>query len=555
MKTSLQKFIATLFILVIFQSNFGIAQTNWQWAKSAGATGSEATTGTVVDAGGNVYAVGWYTSATITFGGTTLTNPGSFTGDMFLTKYDAAGNVLWAKTFGGVDGEIGNAIAIDASGNVYVTGWFTSTALVMDTYTISNSGTASSDMFVAKVDPNGNTMWLKGANGSGGDRGLGIAVDASGNVFVGGAFNSGSVNFGTGGLTNAGTNTSDIFLVKYNSSGVAQWAQSAGGSANDLANGVAVDSIGNAYITGYFSSVNVNFGTGIINNNTTNTQDIFVTKYNGSGTAVWAQRAGGSMDDYANAIAVKGNRLYITGGFNSASIAVGTTTLNNSSAGTSDFVLAKYDLNGNTLWATEAGSTDSEAGNGITTDAAGNVFVCGFYISNTITFGTNTLTNAVGGYRDLFVAAYTSGGFTAWAATATAGSYDETANALAATSNGSAIYVGGSFNSGVVSFGATNVFKGCGDDVFVAKLTGTTVGIKEISTKDVISIYPNPTTGKFNVDAEGQIIFYNVLGEEVRNEKVNKHQTFDFSSQAKGVYVYKIISTDKKVYSGRVVVE
>lgn len=553
MKTRLQKAIAVLFLIAAV--HITKAQTTWQWAKSAGATGSEATTGTVVDASGNVYAVGWYTSATITFGGTTLTNPGSFTGDMFVAKYDATGNVLWAKTFGGVDGEIGNSIAIDASGNIYVAGWFTSSAMVMDTYTLTNAGTTSSDMFVAKMDPSGNTLWAKSGGGTSGDRGLSVAVDASGNVFVTGAFNSNSISFGSGGLTNAGTNTSDIFLVKYNASGNVQWAQSAGGSANDLANGVAADSLGNAYITGYFSSSNINFGTGIINNNTANTQDVFITKYNGSGTAAWVQRAGGSMDDYANAIAIRGNRLYITGGFNSASIAVGTTTLNNNSAGTSDFVLARYDLNGNAQWATEAGDTDSEAGNGIATDAAGNVFVGGYYISNTITFGTNTLTNAVGGYRDLFVAAYTSGGFAAWANTATAASYDETANAVAATSNGSDVYVGGSFNSSVASFGAHNVYKGCGDDVFVAKLTGTTVGIKEVKVKEQLSIYPNPTSGKFVVEGEGQIIFYNVLGEEIYSDKISKSQTVDFTSKAKGIYVYKIISTEKKVYSGRVVVE
>lgn len=554
MKTRLQKTLTAL--LLLFVINATHAQTNtWQWAKSAGATGNEATTGSVVDVSGNVYVVGWYTSATITFGTITLTNPGNFTADMFIAKYDASGNVLWAKTFGGVDGEIGNGIAIDASGNIYVTGWFTSSAMAMDTYTITNAGTTSSDMFVAKLDANGNTLWAKSGGGTGGDRGLGVAVDASNNVFVSGGFNSNSISFGSGGLTNAGTNTSDVFIVKYNASGNVQWAQSAGGSANDLSNGVATDSLGNAYLTGYFSSSNINFGTGIINNNTVNTQDIFVTKYNGSGTAVWAQRAGGSMDDYANAIAIRGNRLYITGGFNSASIAVGTTTLNNNSAGTSDFILAKYDLNGNAQWATEAGDVDSEAGNGIATDAAGNVFVTGYYISTTITFGINTLTNAAAGYRDLFVAAYTSNGFAAWANTATAATYDETANAVAVTSSGSDVYVGGSFNSAIASFGAHNVYKGCGDDVFVAKLTGTTVGIKEIKLHDQLVLYPNPTSGKFTVEGEGQIIFYNVLGEEVRNEKVNKHQTFDFSSQAKGVYVYKIISTDKKVYSGRVVVE
>ena len=122
---------------------------------------------------------------------------------------------------------------------------------------------------------------------------------------------------------------------------------------------------------------------------------------------------------------MKKNNLYITGGFSSASIAFSTTVLNNNSAGTSDVFLVKYDLDGNTIWANRAGDADAEAGNSVAIDTLGNAFITGFFASNTINFGTTTLTNSGAGYRELFVTAYGSNGNVAWAKTATGGVFDE----------------------------------------------------------------------------------------------------------------------------------
>ncbi len=247
--------------------------------------------------------MGWYSSATITFGSLTLTNPGVGTGDVFLVKYDASGNALWAKTFGGTDGDVGNAVAVDASGNVYITGWFASSTISFGTSTLTNAGPGN-DVFIVKLNSSGSAIWAKSAGGSSSDRGYGITVDPSGNVFTTGAFMSATINFGTGTLTNASA-TNDVFIAKHDSNGNALWANSAGGTNADTGFSIASDSLGNAYATGIFASSSINFGTGALTNSTTGTQDIFVVKYNSSGTAVWSSRAGGTMDDAANAIAVK----------------------------------------------------------------------------------------------------------------------------------------------------------------------------------------------------------------------------------------------------------
>ncbi|MDO9000389.1 MAG: SBBP repeat-containing protein [Bacteroidota bacterium] len=555
MKTTTKIFALSLALVTYLQTQKMVAQSpTWQWAKSAGSTGSEAAMGTALDASGNLYVIGWYTSINLTFGSITLTNPGVGTGDIFLVKYDATGNVLWAKTFGGTEGDIGNGIAVDASGNIYITGWYASPTINFGTTTLTNAGSASSDVFIVKLNPSGNEIWAKSVGGSATDRGYGITLDASGNVFTTGGFSSATINFGSGNLTNAGA-TNDFFITKHDSNGNNLWAKNAGGTNADVGYSAATDSLGNVYATGVFSSSSINFGLGALNNSTSGTQDIFVVKYNGSGTAVWSTRAGGSLDDTGNGIAVKKNSVFVTGGFSSASITFAATSLNNNTTGTSDVFLTKFDLNGNMIWANRYGDADSEAGNCVSTNAGGSAFVTGFYISNSINFGSFSFTNPSPGYRDLFVTAHGPNGNVAWAATALGGSYDEVGNSIAVNNNGTEIYVGGMFNSPSVSFGANSIFKGCGDDVFVAKLLGSSsVGFKEEFIKNQLTVYPNPNEGKFTVNGDGQIILYNSLGEILLTENLNSVNYFDFSSQAKGVYLYRVISEKKAVHTGRIIV-
>lgn len=533
-----------------------IAQTpSWQWARSAGQGGNEATSGIAVDASGNVYATGWYTSANIVFGSTNLINPGGFTSDIFLTKYDGAGNVLWAKTFGGTDGDIGNAVTVDAAGNVYFTGLFTSSVMAVGTVMLTNTSTTGSDVFVAKLDPSGNTIWAKSAGGTSGDKGNGIIVDASGNVFVTGSFSSPSINFGTGTMTNTGSN--DIFTVKYDQSGNAIWAKNVGDSGNDAGNGIAVDASGNIYITGLYSSSSINFGTGSLTNAGSNTQDIFIAKYNSAGTAVWSTRSGGSLDDLGTGIAVSKSNVYVTGAFNSSTLSIGATILGNASAGTSDLLLAKYDLAGNGAWAKRAGGSDYEGGNAVACDSLGNVYMTGYFVSSSITFGTINVNNSTFGTKDLFVTAYDGTGNPLWAI-ANGGSYDETGTCISINAAGADVLMGGSFNSPSVTFGPSTVLKGCGDDVLVAKLLAPAVGIAENSIETKVSLYPNPTTGKFTIETKGKVIFYNSVGQEINGCKENNlsgdQMEFDFSSMPEGVYLYKVISKEQ-TYTGRVVVE
>jgi hypothetical protein len=175
---------------------------NVLWAKTAGGTGDDEGYSVATDANGNCFVTGLFDSPSITFGSYTLTNAGNW--DMFLVKYDVYGNVLWAKSAGGTGDDEGYSVATDANGNCFVTGMFYSPSITFGSYTLTNAGGNIGDIFLVKYDASGNVIWAKSAGGTGDDEGYSVATDASGNCFVTGMFGSSSITFGSYTLTNAG---------------------------------------------------------------------------------------------------------------------------------------------------------------------------------------------------------------------------------------------------------------------------------------------------------------------------------------------------------------
>ena len=347
----------------------------------------------------------------------TLTNTGKL-GDMFIVKYDANGIVQWARNAKGSDEDEGVGIATDVSGNVYVTGTFNSPSITFGTTTLTNKG--SYDMYIVKYDKDGNVKWAKNAGGSGDDYGNSIATDGSGNVYVTGRFSSSSITFGKTILYNAGTSSLDMFVVKYDASGNVLWAKSAGGSNSDLDGCVAIGASGDVYVTGSFSSPSIAFGNNITltnadNSGYVNMVDMFIVKYGTDGNAVWAKNAGGRSNGWGIATthdSEGSENVFVTGAFNSSSITFGTTTLTNS--GSSDIFIVKYDASSNVLWAKSAGGTGGDIAWSIAADGSGNVYVTGTFNSPSITFGTITLSNT-NNCGDMFIAKYDPNGNVLWA--------------------------------------------------------------------------------------------------------------------------------------------
>ncbi|MEZ4939683.1 MAG: SBBP repeat-containing protein [Saprospiraceae bacterium] len=395
------------------------ASGNYVWAKRIGGTSTDIGYGLAVDAGGNVHVTGQFSGSNIDFdpgAGTALLSSSAV--DLFVAKYDASGNYVWAKRIGGTSTDIGYGLAVDGSGNIYVTGIFLGSNVDFDpgigTAPLSSAGGA--DIFIAKYDASGGYLWANRVGSTGADNGYGLAVDGSGNVHVTGGFRGMNVDFdpsaSTANLSSAGNN--DIFIAKYDASGNYMWANRVGSTSDDIGYGIAVDGSGNVHVTGYFQATNVDFdpGPNTENLSSAGSADIFIAKYDASGNYVWAKRVGNTSGDQGLGLALDGSgNVHVTGFFNTTNVdfdpGAGTATL--ASAGGNDIFIAKYDASGNYVEAMQAGSTGSDAGYCIAAGAAGKVAAGGRF-DETVDFdpgvGTSDRT-AVATSGDIFIAQYT----------------------------------------------------------------------------------------------------------------------------------------------------
>jgi len=510
MKKTFLLFILALCSLALFAQN-----EDWLWAKQAGGISGDKGYSIAVDAYGNSYITGYFRESA-TFGTTTLTSSSDYGSDIFVAKMDINGNWLWAKQAGGTDYDDGYSIAVDVNGNSYVTGYFYGSA-TFGTTTLTSSSDYGSDIFVAKLDINGNWLWAKQAGGTSYDYGNRIAVDAYGNSYVTGYFKSSSCSFGTITLNSSGYE--DIFVAKMDSNGNWMWAKQAGGTSEDGGTSIAVDANGNSYVTGSFKE-SANFGTTTLTSS--GSWDIFVAKIDHNGNWLWAKQAGGTDNNGGISIAVDANgNSYVTGGFYGSSCSFSTITLINSSIEYSDIFVAKIDYNGNWLWAKQAGGTGYDAGYGIAVDTNGNSYVTGEF-DGSATFGTTTFTSSGG--SDIFVAKLDSNGNWLWAKQA-GGTDDDYGKGIAVDNNGNS-YVTGYFWSSA-TFGTTTLTSSSdyGSDIFVTKLGE----VNSIDLPDIISfngirsIYPNPFNPLTTIDyeismpADVKIEVYNNRGQLVRN--------------------------------------
>jgi len=296
------------------------------------------------DAAGNIYVAGYYGyQSAVNFGGIILESYGDV--DMFLVKYDTDGNVVWARRMGGSDGDYINAIQVDPIGNIYITGAFINSAdLGGITLTSTNDGSYE-EMFVAKYDSDGNSIWANYAlvpYAGNYASGTGIAADGNGNVYISGYYQY-SISFGEDTLSNAGN--IGIFLAKYASDGTPLWGRSPGGTGTDWSSGLCVEPNGNVLYTGYFESPFLSFGAYPVINANVGFYDGFLARYDPDGNALGAVGIGGPGHEYAMAVASgpEGD-VYSTGYFGSYALNFSDTTLIN--AGSNDTYLAKLDRNG-----------------------------------------------------------------------------------------------------------------------------------------------------------------------------------------------------------------
>jgi len=351
-----------------------------EWTKQEGSSGDDYAYGVAVDSSDNIYVTG-YTDKKL------HGNNNSGRHDMFLVKYNSSGTRQWTKQLGTSNNERAYAVATDSSDNIYVTGvtWggldgSTKPSYCMG-YATAKASQECTDIFLVKYNSSGTKQWVKQLEGSSKsyDRSQGLAVDSSDNIYV-----AGYTNGGLDGNTSSGKY--DILLVKYNSSGSKQWLQQFGSSNKDYGLGVNVDSKANIYVTGYTEG-------GLDGNTNSGERDIFLVKYNSSGTKQWIQQLGTPTFDEGNGVAVdSSDNIYVSGW---------TRGKLDTYAGRDDAIVLKYNSSGTKQWTRQFGSNSSDIGAGVTVDSSGNIYVTG----NTYG-GLDGNTNS--GKNDIFLVKYNS---------------------------------------------------------------------------------------------------------------------------------------------------
>ena len=371
-----------------------------------------------VDAAGNAYVTGYTASHQNTFPvrvGPDVTH--NLLTDAFVAKVNAQGNSLdYCGYIGGADGDYGYSIAVDASGNAYVTGLTGSSqstfpVLVGPDLTYNDYG--SGDAFVAKVRPTGVLAYCGYIGGLLLDSGYGISVDAAGNAYVTGLTDSSQSTFPVKvGPDLTYNNGRDAFVAKVNVQGTAlTYCGYIGGSSNDSGYGISVDSAGNAYVTGDTSSDQNTFPVTVGPDLTYNggINDAFVAKVSAQGNALaYCGFIGGSYGEYGYGIAVDAaGNAYVTGETGSSQstfpVLFGPDLTHN---GSFDAFVANVNTRGTALgYCGYIGGSISDSAYGISVDSAGNAYVTGDTSSDQNTFPVKTAHDITfNGLTDAFVA-------------------------------------------------------------------------------------------------------------------------------------------------------
>lgn len=475
-----------LLIFLLIANNLANAQF-CSWVQSISGTNSDYAQSIAVDLSGNVYVAGYFKSSTLTFNnGITLSNTtSSFYIDAYVAKYNSAGICQWAQKVSGTDNDFVQRISIDNNGNIYIAGNFSSSTLTFNNSITLTKSTSGYDAFLAKFNSAGLCLWAQKLTGTGDEYSSGIATDYNGNVYITGYFNSTTLTLNNSvNLANYGIY--DIFLAKYDSTGVCQWAQAIGGTDDEHYSAIFIDKNNNIFVAGDFAS---NILT--LNNNITLSKiaatDAFLAKYNSNGICQWAKTIAGTNYDYARCLTADtfGN-IYVGGYFASNTLSFNNgISLNITKNTYYDGFIAKFNPLGLCLWAQKIGGSDDNYVFNAFSTPAGDIYICGSFDSDTLKFnnGSVKLVNNYSAYSDAFLAKFNSAGTCQWAQKIS-GTNNEQVNSIAVDLNEN-IFVTGFFASNIVTFNnlitLSNITNGYTDG-FLAKYVETLINPPVLSS-------------------------------------------------------------------------
>lgn len=409
-----------------------------------------------VDAAGNVYITGVTAGLPTTAGAFDTTQNGG--SDVFVSKLNPTGTALIYSTYiGGSRTDIGNSIAVDTSGNAFLTGYtssinFPTTAGAYDTtYNVEPTFDGTDDVFVTKLNPTGTALiYSTYIGGSGHDLGFSIAIDSSGSAFVTGYTEAFITNYPTtaGAFDTTHNGDKDVFVTKLDPTGTTLiYSTFMGGSLQDVGYGIAVDSSGNALLTGYSTDHTVDYPVtaGAFDTTHNGSEDVFVTKLNPTGTTqIYSTFIGGSGAENAFGIAIDSSgNAFLTGFASGATYPTTAGAFDTTHNGVGDVFVTKLNPAGTALiYSTFIGGSGFEIGNSIALDSSGNAVLTGYTDGASYPTTAGAFDTTYNGGADVFVTKLNAAGTTLMYSTFIGSGGSEFGNGIAVDSSGNALFVG-----------------------------------------------------------------------------------------------------------------
>jgi len=563
-----------LFIAFIFCYTSGNAQT-FNWAKNIGGAAYDHVSSTATDAQGNLIISGAF-EGTVDFDpGVSVYNLTAINADdYFILKLDSSGNFLWAVSIEGMaDVNLKSKITIDASGNILMIGNYKGTVDFDPGTAVFNLSSTStfSDVFILKLDNNGQFIWAKSFGGLGADDGKDIITDANNNIYTTGSFTgNGDFDPGNNVYTLNNNGAYDIFISKLDANGDFVWAKSIGGNYSDDGYGISLDASNNVYVAGNFLDV-VDFdpGSGVYNLTAMASWDPFVLKLDSNGDFIWAKQIEGNNAEFAYAIkTTPSGDCYVTGIFNfNADFDPGTAVYNLTSTGQEDVFVLHLNSNGDFIWAKALGGSETDNVTAIDVDANLNVYTTGSF-SGIADFdpanGTFSL-DAGGSGTDAFISKLDSMGNFVWAKQI--GSEDDNEIGLTLHCDfQNDLYIGGSFEETCdlnVDAGTDNHISNGQSDAFIIKMndssTPTNISIPQPFIN--FSVYPNPASDNlyFYTDNSYEKLIVSIFsanGTLIMRKCFKEDALINVRELSAGIYSYQIMSMQQplNIHTGNFVV-
>jgi len=533
--------------VVLFLISFQSHCQEWEWAKHLGFNSqlNNETTNSLVTDGVNFYAIGAYWGSLNTPGGTLSSNG---LNDIFIIKYDANGNQLWAKSLGGNytqpdNLENGYGVFDPVNQCLYISGQIMSLVVFEPDKVILNAQSNKPDAFVAKMDLDGHFLWAKKIGGMGIDESS-CSVDEEGNAFLVGTLQN-------GGSCNGISVPAGGFFARFDTDGNLKWIEQKFTGIYFFTTACLGSDI---IMGGYFNSV-ATIDTATIASS--GDWDGFLTRTDSLGHVKWIKTFGNIyLDGISHISTDNSNNIYITGVFKDSINLCGTVLKN----AETDFLLAKLDENGNLLWARQAhiqGNNQYVAGIGLISDAIGNTYSTGVF-GGTATFGNYTVSSV--NNSDMFLTRYDNSGNCLGVK-----NFGYAIGTSMAVDNDSNVVCCGRFQD-AVTIGSVSFISYGGWDIFIAKtgeINGICVDKKAIANE--LLIYANPTTGKCTVSIPDEFLLnskltltiFNSTGYRVQQKTFSIAEgkiKIDLESEARGIYIAKL-SNGIKEYSGKIIFE